>query len=156
MQARGATSTTVAIALVAALLPVPAASAQRACRASVTRGVLPARARAGLSEPRPRLPHAISHRGLMAALLFGDPLRSPAAPQRVNKILWVARRTQRHSSDLRISAQRMRGTRTVGRHVIRVVRGGPGPSFVNMPAPGCWRMTLAWSGHRDELDLRYR
>jgi hypothetical protein len=59
-------------------------------------------------------------------------------------------------SDLRIRAQRMRGSRPVGQHVVRVIRGGPGPSYVNLPSPGCWRLTLRWSGRRDSLDLEYR
>ena len=35
------------------------------------------------------------------------------------------------------------------------VPGGPGPSIINLPAPGCWTLHLSWSGHRDELKLRY-
>jgi hypothetical protein len=36
---------------------------------------------------------------------------------------------------------------------------GPGeiyPADVNVPAPGCWRMTLHWNGHADSIDLAYR
>jgi hypothetical protein len=47
----------------------------------------------------------------------------------------------------------MRGTRPVGRHVVRVIRGGPGPSYLNLPAPGCWRLSVRRSGRSDELDL---
>jgi hypothetical protein len=32
---------------------------------------------------------------------------------------------------------------------------GPGPSYVNMPAPGCWTLHLSWGGHTDQLSLRY-
>jgi hypothetical protein len=144
------------IALVALAVLAPAASARRACQASVARGVLPSWARTGFSDPRPRMPHAVAHDGSIAALFFGDPLRFPAPKQRSNKVLWVARQTPNAPADLRISAQRMRGTRAVGRHVIRVVRGGPGPSYLNLPAEGCWRLTLSWSRHRDELDVRVR
>jgi len=35
------------------------------------------------------------------------------------------------------------------------VPGGPGPSIVDLPAPGCWTLHLTWSGHTDELKLRY-
>jgi hypothetical protein len=38
---------------------------------------------------------------------------------------------------------------------MRVVPGGPGPSIVNLPQAGCWRLTLAWSGQTDTLDLAY-
>jgi hypothetical protein len=32
---------------------------------------------------------------------------------------------------------------------------GPGPSYVDMPAPGCWTLHLSWAGHADQLSLRY-
>jgi hypothetical protein len=32
---------------------------------------------------------------------------------------------------------------------------GPGPSYVNLPAPGCWTLRLSWGGHTDRLMLRY-
>ena len=93
--------------------------------------------------------------GEIAALVFGYPLRSPPQKDRGNKILWVSRRAVKPLSDLRIHAQRMDGRRRVGRPVTRVVVGGPGPSGIDLPAPGCWRLTLRWSGRTDELDLRY-
>jgi hypothetical protein len=31
----------------------------------------------------------------------------------------------------------------------------PGPSYVNLPAAGCWSLSLSWSGHHDRLELRY-
>jgi len=49
----------------------------------------------------------------------------------------------------------MNGAKVVGKPVTETVAGGPGPSYVNMPSPGCWRMTLTWSGYRDSLDLDY-
>ena len=59
-------------------------------------------------------------------------------------------------SDLRIRAQRMQGAQPIGPVVIRTVIGGPGPSIIDLPAPGCWRLALRWSGRTDTLDLRYR
>ena len=126
-----------------------------ACHSVVHHGVLPAWARTGFSDPRPRLPHVVGRSGEIAALVFGYPLRSPPVKDRGNKILWVSRRTVKPLSDLRIRAQRMEGRRRVGRPVTRVVVGGPGPSGINLPAPGCWRLTLRWSGRPDQLDLRY-
>ncbi len=141
----------------AALAPAAAGSSTRApaCHSVVDHGVLPTWARTGFSDPRPRLPHVVGRSGEIAALVFGYPLRSPAVEDRGNKILWVSRRTVRPLSDLRIRAQRMEGRRRVGRPVTRVVVGGPGPSGINLPAPGCWRLTLRWSGRSDQLDLRY-
>jgi hypothetical protein len=138
-----------------ALAAGPAAGSVAACHSAVDHGVLPAWARTGFSSPRPRLPHVVGRSGEIAALVFGYPLLSPPAKSRANKILWVSRHSVKPLSDLRIRAQRMRGTHRVGRPVVRVVRGGPGPSYVNLPARGCWRLTLRWSGRTDQLDLDY-
>jgi hypothetical protein len=143
-------------AAVALLAAAPAPASVRACHSDVRKGVLPTWARTGFSDPRPKLPHVLGRSGEIAALIFGYPLRSPPGKTRSNKILWVSRRAVEPLSDLRIRAQRMRGARRVGRHVVRVVRGGPGPSGINLPAPGCWRLTLQWSGRTDQLDLDYR
>jgi hypothetical protein len=150
---------------IAALLAVGAAavapaavgrsSTPPACHSVVHHGVLPTWARTGFSAPRPRLPHVIGRSGEIAALVFGYPLRSPPLKDRGNKILWVSRRAVRPLSDLRIRAQRMDGRRRIGHPVTRVVVGGPGPSGIDLPAPGCWRLTLRWSGRTDQLDLRY-
>ena len=126
------------------------------CRPDVRRDVLPVWARGGFSEPRPRLPpHVYGRAGEIVAIVFAFPLRSPPPADHNNKILWVARRPLRPLSNLRIHAQRVEGRRPVGAPVTRVVEGGPGPSIVDLPAPGCWRLTLRWSGRVDELDLRY-
>jgi hypothetical protein len=141
---------------VAVVAPAVAGSSTlAACHSVVHNGVLPTWARTGFSDPRPRLPHVIGRSGEIAGLVFGYPLRSPPQKDRGNKILWVSRHPVRPLSDLRIRAQRMEGRRRVGRPVTRVVVGGPGPSGINLPAPGCWRLTLRWSGRSDELDLRY-
>jgi hypothetical protein len=102
------------------------------------------------------MPHAISQGRDLAALLFGHPLSAPPVQGRANKILWVSRIPATPGSDLHIRARRYAGGRPVGRAVSRVVAGGPGPSIVNLPEPGCWRLRLRWSGHRDTLDLHYR
>lgn len=136
-------------------MAAPAAAATAPCRAHVNRGVLPAWARTGFSDPRPRMPHTLGRAHRIAAIIFGYPLLSPPGQRRSNKILWVSRRAVRPSSDLRIRAQKMRGRRRIGWHEVRVVRGGPGPSAINLPSPGCWRLSLTWSGRTDVLDLRY-
>jgi hypothetical protein len=117
--------------------------------------VLPPWARAGFAEERPRLPHSLGGSGDIAALLFRYPLTSPPPEMGSNKILWVSRVPLEPPSDLRISARHMRGRERVRPAVTRVVEGGPGPSTINLPAPGCWRLNLRWSGHQDELDLVY-
>ena len=116
-------------------------------RCPVERGVLPAWARTGFSDPRPEMPHVIGDRGQLAAILFGDPLTAPPRPDVSNKILWVARRTP-PPGPLRLVADD--GMRTVR----RVVDNGPGPSIVDLPA-GCWRVNASWPGGKDELELGY-
>ena len=125
-----------------------------ACRSEVRIGVLPVWARAGFSEARPRMPYVLGASGRVAAILWAA-LNSPPASNHNNKILWVSRVSNHPGSSLRIRAQRMTGTRRDGAPVTRVVRGGPGPSIINLPAAGCWRLTLRWSGWTDQLDLQY-
>jgi hypothetical protein len=125
------------------------------CRATVIVGVLPLWARGGFSEPRPRMPYVLGRAGKIAAILWADPLQSPPPKDHNNKILWVSHAPAVPGSDLRISAQRMTGSRPVGAPANRRVTGSPGPSIINLPAAGCWRFTLRWSGRVDTLDLRY-
>jgi hypothetical protein len=125
------------------------------CRSDVENGVLPAWARGGFSDPRPRLPHVVGASADIVAILWGSPLTSPPRGHVSNKILWVSRVATDPGSNLRIAAQRMAGSRSLGGPVARVVTGGPGPSIVNLPSPGCWRLTLRWSGRIDSLDLQY-
>ena len=35
------------------------------------------------------------------------------------------------------------------------VPAGPGPSIVDLPAPGCWHLDLRWPGGADSVSLRY-
>jgi hypothetical protein len=153
--------TRIALALgfaLSALLLAPAAGSRPvvgACSASVDHRVLPPWARGGFSDPKPRMPHVLGRSGRIAAILFGYPLRSPPWPRRANKILWVSRTAIETPTALWIHAQRMEGDRPVGEPAERVLAGGPGPSYVNLPQPGCWRLTVSWAGRRDVLDLGY-
>ena len=130
------------------------------CDGALQRGVLPAWARTGFSQPRPRIAHALGRSGNVLAILFASPLHAPPARDRTNKILWVARKPA-DFGDMRIVAQRMRGAASIGKPVVRGVPGGPGPSIIDLPAAGCWRFTLTWKteggagSFRDALDLRY-
>jgi hypothetical protein len=117
--------------------------------------VLPVWARGGFSAPKPRMPYRLGREGRIAAILWADPLRSPAPMDHNNKILWVSHAPMIPGSDLRISAQLMSGSTPMGNPVARRVMGGPGPSIINLPAAGCWSLNLSWSGHHDHLTLRY-
>lgn len=127
-----------------------------ACQSKVRLGVLPVWARAGFSDARPRMRYELGASGRIAAILFAT-LNSPPAGDHNNKILWVSHVSPTGPGvSLRILAQRMTGTRRDGAPVTRVVSGGPGPSTINLPSAGCWRLTLRWSGWSDQLDLQYR
>jgi hypothetical protein len=106
--------------------------------------------------PRPRTTYELGRRGAIGAVLWGArTLDSPPAQHRNNKILWVPRHLSKSVAPLWIKLQKMEGTRAVGAPVRRVIPTGPGPSLVDAPSPGCWRLTLTWSGRRDTLDLTY-
>lgn len=137
--------------------PPPPADVSGRCVRVVPDAVLPPWARDGFSQPRPRMPYVTSSSGSIVAILFGRPLSAPPAADHANKILWVTR-PQRSadpgpsgSPDLRIDA-RLAGTSDVVR---RTVPGGPGPSIIDLPEPGCWQLTLHWSGHTDQVSLAY-
>jgi hypothetical protein len=127
-----------------------------ACASDVRVRVLPTWARGGFSDRTPTMPYALGASDRIAAVVFGYPLLSPPGKTRNNKILWVSHAPTRPLSDLSIRAQRMSGSRPVGPVVTRTVTGGPGPSIIDLPAAGCWRLALTWSGRHDTLDLRYR
>ena len=126
-----------------------ASPAGTACAGAVVTGVLPVWARAGFSEASPVMPYITGKHDEIIAVLFTNPLRSPSAKTRYNKILWVAK--DHGTGPLIIHAQ-LEGTK---QHTTRTVPGGPGPSIINLPEPGCWQLTLTWSGHHDTLAVPY-
>lgn len=93
--------------------------------------------------------------GRIVAIFFAYPMLSPPPKDHSNKILWVARPGATGGGDLHIAAQRVVGGHPAGAAVRRTVVGGPGPSIINLPAVGCWRLTLGWSREVDHLDLSY-
>lgn len=123
-----------------------------ACSSDVQTGPLPEWARGGFSDDGAGTPHVLGRKGDIIAVLFGRTLSSPPALDRSNKILWVSRVPVTPGGSLEITAQ-LDGTSETAK---QTVPGGPGPSGVDMPRPGCWRFTLAWSGHTDEMDLIYQ
>jgi hypothetical protein len=125
------------------------------CRPAVHHDVLPVWMRGGFSDPRPRAPYVLGKRGAIGAVLFAWPLNAPPARNKNNKILWVPRHLSKSAAALWIKMQRMEGARPIGSPVRRILTNGPGPSYVDAPTSGCWRLTLSWSGRRDTLDLAY-
>jgi hypothetical protein len=146
-----------AAASVSGTLPASAAPAgavtSDGCAGQPPVSPLPVWARAGFSPPDQAMPHVMGEAGNIVAILWADrdALHSPARPEPSNKILWVSRIPLAAPNPLIINATLAGGTRTV----TVSVPGGPGPSTINLPAPGCWTLRLSWSGHTDELKLRY-
>jgi hypothetical protein len=124
------------------------------CDGRIDRGVLPVWARDGFSDREPRMPHVMSKSGQVVAIILGDPLSSPPSAGHSNKILWVATDAWT-SPTAEISAQRMVGATRVGSPVERPLDGGLGPSIIDLPDAGCWRLTLTLTERTDTLDLEY-
>ena len=121
-----------------------------ACESTVTRAVLPEWARTGFSDPEPVMPFVRSASGNVVGILFTDELASPLRPDVANKVLWVWRQLPADPMTIHATA-RLNGTGPV------VTAGLPtpaGPSYVDLPSPGCWRLTLTWTGGSDTIDLR--
>jgi hypothetical protein len=95
----------------------------------------------------------MSRSGDVAAILFGYPLSSPPRAQVNNKILWVQRPGP--TTPVEISAQHMTGATPLGISVSRKLDDGFGPSIIDLPDAGCWRLTLFFAGRTDTIDLDY-
>jgi len=134
--------------------PVPTASspatASSACRSDYTPATLPTWARAGFTPPTQPMPYVVGDSGDIVAILWAehDPLQVPAAAGRNNKILWVSRVG---GGDLHIRATLESSGQTVTRSVV----GGPGPSIIDLPTPGCWSFDLTWGTQHDRIRLEY-
>ncbi len=116
----------------------------------VETGVLPEWARAGFSEPEPSgIPFVRSQDGDLVAILFGHPLASPPVPGRSNKVLWVPRVAP--GEEVRATA-RLDGT---GPAVAVDVPAFLGPSGIDLPSPGCWRVDVSWDGVTRSVHLPY-
>jgi len=96
------------------------------------------------------MPHVMGVAGNIVAILWAphNALHAPPLPNMANKILWVSRVS---SGPMTIRATLAGSTRTATVDL----PNGPGPSYVNMPVPGCWTLRLMWGGHTDQLSLRY-
>lgn len=131
----------------------PGTASSSACAAQPPIGPLPAWARTGFSPPDMAMPHVLGESGNIVAILWAarDALHAPPLQDRNNKILWVSRLPLSQPTPLVIDAT-LAGT---ARTATLTLPQGPGPSIVDLPAPGCWTLRLSWSGHTDELHLRY-
>jgi hypothetical protein len=137
----------------AAATQTNAARASNACAGQPPVSPLPVWARSGFSPADQAVPHVMGQAGNIVAILWAtrDALHSPPLLETRNKILWVSRVPIVAPDPLVITATLAGSTRTA----TVTVPGGPGPSIIDLPAPGCWTFHLSWSGHADELQLRY-
>jgi hypothetical protein len=128
-------------------------AASNGCAGQPPVSPLPVWARSGFSPADLAMPHVMGEAGNIVAILWAtrDALHAPPLHGRDNKILWVSRIPLASPDPLIIRATLAGSTRTA----TVSVPGGPGPSIIDLPAPGCWTFHLSWSGHTDELQLRY-
>ena len=121
------------------------------CDDAVRRAPLPTWARAGFTPPDQTTTYVQGAGGDIVGVLFGWPMTAPPSRDRQNKILWVARVSE-GGDPLRITA-RLASSDVVAR---RQVQSGPGPAIIDLPAAGCWRFDLTWSGHDDQVWIPYQ
>jgi hypothetical protein len=113
--------------------------------------VLPEWARAGFSDPKPVMPYVRSASGNILGILFVDQLTAPPRQTVNNKILWVWRTPSRIGEPVHVVA-RLGGTGPAVTHGLPTPEG---PSIVDLPSPGCWRLAITWPGGSDTVDLQY-
>jgi hypothetical protein len=85
---------------------------------------------------------------------FPRPLRAGHPRNPTNKVLWIVG-APRQGKPLKIVAH------LFGKHrwPVRLswpANSSPGeiyPSIMDLPVPGCWRLKLAWAGHRATIDV---
>ncbi|MDQ6658552.1 MAG: hypothetical protein M3Z00_10045 [Actinomycetota bacterium] len=130
--------------------PSKVAAVPSACSALLT-STPPQWAQAGFSGPG-FAPFAFSASGNLIAYVFVPPLVSPPAADHHNKILWVTKSAPLNAGEFTIVGQLEGSNRTVTVDVGL----SPGPSIVDMPAPGCWHLSLKWGNTTDSIDLRWQ
>jgi len=128
-------------------------AASNGCAGQPPVSSLPTWARAGFTPPDVAMPHVTGASGNIVAILWSpkNALHVPPLATMNNKILWVSRVPADGPGPLVIRATLGGSTRTA----VVSLPDGPGPSYVNLPAPGCWTLHLSWGGHTDQLMLRY-
>jgi hypothetical protein len=116
------------------------------CSGNVSTDVLPTWAREGFGSQGLHTPHVVGAKGEIVGVLFGQ-LRVHQPEGTNNKVLWVAKDG---FGSLHISAT-LEGSEVTAARTVDI-----GPSIVDLPAAGCWQLTLTWPGHSDTVALQYR
>jgi len=108
------------------------------------------------ARPPSGVPYALSTHGNVAAILFGNPLRSGHPTGHSNKILWIVREP-RNGQPLQVTA-RPPHLASPSLRMVDAADSSPGeiyPAIFDVPTRGCWHLMLQWGGNRASLDLRY-
>ena len=124
--------------------------------ATIHRGPMPAWTAAAWSDSSPgfTVPYALASNGGAGAFFFAPRLRAGHPTNPANKVLWIVR-FPRDGHPLTITAY-------LSGHPSEHVQSSwpadsePGeiyPSYVDLPKPGCWRLSLAWGPHRASIDV---
>lgn len=130
-------------------LASPGSGAQSACAHAVVTSALPVWAQSGFAANALVNAHLTGASGNIIGVLFADHITAPARANEANKILWVSRLPVDPNQPLTIRAR----LDDSSAQVTRTIAGGPGPSTLDLPKPGCWNLTLSWSGHQDAVRL---
>jgi hypothetical protein len=107
------------------------------------------------SSPGFTVPYALASGDAAGAFFFAPRLRAGHPENPSNKVLWIVR-YPRNGHPLMITAR----PSTDPSEVVRISRpadSSPGeiyPSEVDLPRPGCWRLSLAWGSHRAYIDVQ--
>jgi hypothetical protein len=144
----------------AAGAPARASAAMTCVPAPIHRGAPPPWTAPAWADSSPgfRIPYALASGRAAAAFFFAPTLRAGHPTNPANKVLWVVR-YPRDGSPLRVVARSGEG-----RH-LQTVRlsfpddADPGeiyPSYVDLPTPGCWMLTLHWSTRTATIDVQVR
>jgi hypothetical protein len=91
----------------------------------------------------------------MVGMLFGAPFRAGSRNDgRSNKILWISREP-RNGATLKITGSSDKGDSMSASQAADASPGEIYPSIVDVPAPGCWHLNLAWGSNTATVDLYY-
>jgi hypothetical protein len=91
----------------------------------------------------------------MVGMLFGAPFRAGSRDDgRSNKILWISREP-RNGATLKITGTSDKGDSMSASQAADASPGEIYPSIVDVPAPGCWHLNLAWGPNTATVDLYY-
>lgn len=124
--------------------PAVVSPAGRSACAPLRTGTPPTWARGGFHGGY--VPFARSRSGNVVAFVFGT-LSAPPAADHSNKVLWVVRGESAAKIDITAHQE------DSGR--VTTLQVPAGPSYVNMPAPGCWQLDLRIGDRHDTIELRW-